>query len=257
MAQESPRPFGCHMITLFPGFFYSPLGASILGRAIAAGLLKVGLWDVRDFATDRHRITDDTPYGGGAGMVMKPDPIVHALEAAEAASLRAGQGRPWRVALSPCGRPFDQRAAQRLAQHTSLSLLCGRYEGMDERALAFVDEEISLGDFVLTGGEPAALALLDAVIRLVPGVLGNTASAQDESFGQGLLEYPQYTRPAVFRGEPVPEVLLSGDHGRIAAWRRAQALLRTRARRPDLFDQYPLSAAERRLLEAHAPGESR
>lgn len=249
---DAERPFACHFLTLFPEFFYSGLGTSILGRAIASRRLAVTSWDIRDFATDRNRITDDTPYGGGAGMVMKVGPLVRAMEAAEQASLQAGHGRPWRVALTPAGKPFDQACARRLAQKGALSLLCGRYEGMDERALERVDEEVSLGDFILTGGEPAALVILDAVSRLVPGVLGNVASAQDESFGQGLLEYPQYTRPLSFRGQEVPQVLRSGDHGRIHRWRRAQALLRTQKRRPDLFARYEMTRADHKALKEFA-----
>lgn len=240
------------VLTLFPDFFRSPLETSILGRAVEDGSLLVEPINIRDYADGKHRVTDDTPYGGGAGMVMKPDPIVRALEAAEAASLAQGAGRPWRIALTPAGQPFRQADARRLAALPSLSLLCGRYEGIDERAMDEIDEQLSLGDFVLTGGEVAALAIIDAVARLLPGVLGNQESPEDESFGQGVLEYPQYTRPAVFRGRPVPDILRSGDHGRIARWRRQQALLRTRARRPDLFAALELSRDDLRLLaEAH------
>jgi tRNA (guanine37-N1)-methyltransferase len=239
-------------LTLFPDFFRSPLETSILGRAVEDGSLVVEPINIRDHADGKHRVTDDTPYGGGAGMVMKPDPIVRALEAAEAASLAQGAGRPWRIALTPAGQPFRQADARRLAALPSISLLCGRYEGIDERAMDEIDEQLSLGDFVLTGGEVAALAIIDAVARLLPGVLGNQESPEDESFGQGVLEYPQYTRPAVFRGRPVPDILRSGDHGRIARWRRQQALLRTRARRPDLFAALELSRDDLRLLaEAH------
>lgn len=240
------------VLTLFPDFFRSPLETSILGRAVEDGSLVVEPINIRDHADGKHRVTDDTPYGGGAGMVMKPDPIVRALEAAEAASLAQGAGRPWRIALTPAGQPFRQADARRLAALPSISLLCGRYEGIDERAMDEIDEQLSLGDFVLTGGEVAALAIIDAVARLLPGVLGNQESPEDESFGQGVLEYPQYTRPAVFRGRPVPDILRSGDHGRIARWRRQQALLRTRARRPDLFAALELSRDDLRLLaEAH------
>lgn len=240
------------VLTLFPDFFRSPLETSILGRAVEDGSLLVEPINIRDYADGKHRVTDDTPYGGGAGMVMKPDPIVRALEAAEAASLAQGAGRPWRIALTPAGQPFRQADARRLAALPSISLLCGRYEGIDERAMDEIDEQLSLGDFVLTGGEVAALAIIDAVARLLPGVLGNQESPEDESFGQGVLEYPQYTRPAVFRGRPVPDILRSGDHGRIARWRRQQALLRTQARRPDLFAALELSRDDLRLLaEAH------
>ncbi len=246
---ERTGPWVCNILTLFPEFFFSPLGTSILGRARAAGLIKVEPWDIRAFAQGRHQITDDTPYGGGAGMVMKAEPILRAFEAAEEASLSSGGARPRRVVMTPGGRTMNHDQAQRFARLPALSLLCGRYEGIDERVMPHVDEQISLGDFVLTGGEPAALAIIDAAARFVPGVLGNKSSAEDESFGQGLLEYPQYTRPPVLRGAAVPSVLRSGDHGRIAKWRRAQALLRTRDRRPDLYAALTLTKQDRRLLK--------
>src|SRR5262249_33141294 len=201
--------------------------------------------DIREFAAGKHRVTDDVPYGGGAGRVVKPEPLVGAIEAARAALPGA------RVALlSPQGRRFDQRKAEELAVCEQLVLVCGRYEGVDERVLAYVDEELSLGDFVLQGGEVAALAVIEAAARLVPGVLGNEESAASESFAREmLLEGPQYTRPPEFRGAAVPEVLLSGDHARIARWRRRNALLRTRERRPDLFEKLRLSPEDLRLLE--------
>jgi tRNA (guanine37-N1)-methyltransferase len=221
------------ILTLFPRMVAAPLEESILGKARAKGLLRVRVTDIRDFAEGRHRVTDDVPYGGGAGMVMKPEPLVAAIEAAKE---REPQARV--VLLSPQGRRFDQDKALELSQMPALVLVCGRYEGVDERVLRWVDEELSLGDFVLTGGELAALAVVDAVARLLPGVLGNELSAQSESFaGEGLLEGPQYTRPPEFRGLRVPEVLLSGDHARIAGWRREQAMARTRERRPDLLEQ--------------------
>jgi tRNA (guanine37-N1)-methyltransferase len=224
------------VLTLFPRMIEAPLEESILGKARAAGLLRVTVTDIRSFAEGKHRVTDDVPYGGGAGMVMKPEPLVAAIEAAKA---REPSARV--LLLSPQGRRFDQRAAQELVAQGNLILVCGRYEGVDERVLKFVDEEISLGDFVLTGGEFAALAVIDAAARLVPGVLGNADSAASESFsGEGLLEGPQYTRPPEFRGLKVPDVLLSGDHAKIAAWRREQALLRTRDRRPDLLSSKAL-----------------
>jgi tRNA (guanine37-N1)-methyltransferase len=219
------------VLTLFPRMIAAPLDESILGRAREKGLLRVQVTDIREFAEGKHRVTDDVPYGGGAGMVMKPEPLVAAIEAAKA---REPSARV--VLMSPQGRRFDQRAAHELLLREKLILVCGRYEGVDERVLDWVDEEISLGDFVITGGEFAALAVVDAVARLLPGVLGNADSPIEESFaGEGLLEGPQYTRPPEFRGRKVPEVLLSGDHAKIAAWRREQALLRTRARRPDLL----------------------
>jgi tRNA (guanine37-N1)-methyltransferase len=221
------------ILTLFPRMVASPLEESILGKARARGLLRVQVTDIRDFAGGKHRVTDDVPYGGGAGMVMKPEPLVAAIEAAKE---REPQARV--VLMSPQGRRFDQEKALELSQSAALVLVCGRYEGVDERVMGWVDEELSLGDFVLTGGELAALAVVDAVARLLPGVLGNELSAQSESFaGEGLLEGPQYTRPPEFRGLRVPEVLLSGDHARIAGWRREQAMARTRERRPDLLGQ--------------------
>jgi tRNA (guanine37-N1)-methyltransferase len=233
-----------HVITLFPEMFGSPLGASIPERAQRKGLLRIFSWNLRDFAAGRHRVTDDTPYGGGQGMVMKPEPIVAAIEAV-CDSMRA----PWRVLLGPEGRRFDQHAAARLARCEDLVLVCGRYEGVDERAKAFVDEEISIGDYVLTGGEIPALVIIDTVARLLPGVLGNADSPADESFSTGLLEYPQYTRPEEFRGLKVPGVLLSGDHGAVATWRRRESLRRTLERRPDLLEHAPLSDDDRRILE--------
>jgi tRNA (guanine37-N1)-methyltransferase len=218
------------VLTLFPRMIAAPIDESILGKAREKGLLRVEVTDIREFAAGKHRVTDDVPYGGGAGMVMKPEPLVGAIEAA-----RARQPGAHVVLLSPQGQPFTQRKAQELVAREKLVLVCGRYEGVDERVLEWIDEELSLGDFVLAGGEFAALAVIDAVARLVPGVLGNAESAVQESFSAGLLEGPQYTRPPEFRGRKVPEVLLSGDHAKIANWRREQAEERTRRRRPDLF----------------------
>lgn len=227
------------VLTLFPRLCAAPLEESILGKAREKGLLRVRVTDIREYADGKHRVTDDVPYGGGAGMVMKPEPLVAAIEAARA---REPQARV--ILMSPQGRRFTQTVAQELSRAQSLILVCGRYEGVDERVLEWVDEELSLGDFVLTGGELAALAVIDAVARLMPGVLGNADSAQYESFtGEGLLEGPQYTRPPEFRGRRVPEILLSGDHARIAAWRHDQASLRTQARRPDLLGKH-LTKAE-------------
>jgi tRNA (guanine37-N1)-methyltransferase len=235
------------VLTLFPRMVAAPLAESILGKAQEKGLLRARVTDIRDFAEGRHRVTDDTPYGGGAGMVMKPEPLVAAIEAA-----RASCQKPHVVLMSPQGARFDQKKAGELAARGELILVCGRYEGVDERVLRYVDEELSLGDFVLTGGEFAALAVIDAAARLVPGVLGNDQSAAQESFSSPAaraLEGPQYTRPPEFRGEKVPEPLLSGDHARIARWRRREALLRTLQRRPDLFSALQLSKEDRALLQ--------
>lgn len=231
------------VFTIFPGFFDSPLSASLLGRARERGLLDIRLHDPRDWTTDRHRAVDDTPFGGGAGMVMMPEPLFAAVEA-------VAPPRPLFL-LSAAGRPFDQTVAGELAALDGFSLLCGRYEGVDQRvADHLVDGELSIGDVVLAGGEAASLIVVEAVARLVPFVLGNDASATDESFSDGILEYPQYTRPATFRDWPVPPILLSGDHGRIARWRRAQALRRTLDRRPDLIDaRGGLTPADQALLE--------
>jgi tRNA (guanine37-N1)-methyltransferase len=229
------------VFTIFPTYFESPLRASLLGRARDAGLLDVRLHDPRDFTTDNHRSVDDSPFGGGVGMVMRPEPLFAAFEA-------SGAPRPL-VLLSAAGGPFDQATARGLAEGAGFSLLCGRYEGVDQRVADHLcDEELSVGDYVLAGGEAAALVVIDAVARLVPGVMGNEQSARDESFGHGLLEFPQFTRPAAFRGWEVPEVLRTGDHARIARWRRAQALSRTLARRPDLLGGRELTEEERALL---------
>ncbi len=233
------------ILTLFPAMLESPLSESLMGKARASGLVEVRFRDIREYASGKHRVCDDAPYGGGAGMVMKPEPLVAAVEAARAEATNAAHV----ILLSPQGRVFDQARARELADREHLVLVCGRYEGVDERVRDFVDEEISAGDYVLSGGEPAAWVLMDAVARLVPGVLGNEASAAADSFSEGLLEHPQYTRPPEFRGKKVPEVLLSGDHAKVATWRRKQALLRTRDRRPDLFLGLDLTEADRRLLK--------
>ena len=229
------------VFSIFPEYLAGPLGLSLLGRARERGLLDVRVHDPRDWAADRHRSVDDTPFGGGAGMVMMPEPLFAAVEATV-------PPRPL-LLLSASGRRFDQTAARELAASGGFSLLCGRYEGVDQRVADHLcDGELSVGDFVLAGGEAAALVVVEAVTRLVPGVMGNDESASDESFTDGLLEYPQYTRPAEFRGHGVPDVLRSGDHSRIARWRRARALERTLERRPDLL-HHPLDAADRALLE--------
>lgn len=233
------------VLTLFPRMVEGPLSESILGKAREKGLVDVAVTDVRDFASGKHRITDDSPYGGGAGMVMKVEPLVAAIEAARARRQGARV-----VLMDPRGRTLDQQVVRELYGRKSLVLVCGRYEGVDERVRRYVDEELSLGDFILTGGELAALTVIDAVSRLEPGVLGNEASPGDESFEQGLLEFPQYTRPPEFRGEKVPDVLLSGDHAKVARWRRAMSLRTTRDRRPDLFAKRALSDEDARLLES-------
>lgn len=229
------------VLTLFPEFFTGPLEASLLGRARQAGLVETAVHDLRDWATDRHRTVDALPYGGGAGMVLKPEPFFAAVDALYGGSAQ----RPRTVVLTPRGQPLAQRLVAELAVEPALLVLCGRYEGIDERVhAALATDEVSLGDFVLAGGEVAACALIEAVARLVPGVMGNEASAADESFAAGLLEYPQYTRPLEHRGMRVPEVLLSGDHGRVAAWRHEQALARTRAVRPDLYAAWQRAGGE-------------
>ena len=230
------------IFTILPGLLEAPLAGSLLGKARQRGVVDVRVHDLRQFTADVHRSVDDAPFGGGAGMVLLPEPIFDAVEATE-------PPRPL-LLLGPAGRRFDQRVAEELAASPGFSLLCGRYEGVDERVRQhLVDGELSVGDYVLAGGEAAAWAVVEAVTRLLPGVMGNDASADDESFTAGLLEYPQYTRPATFRGWDVPEVLRSGDHGRIARWRRAQALARSLALRPDLVDaRGGLTDDDRRLL---------
>jgi tRNA (guanine37-N1)-methyltransferase len=238
-------PVRIDVFTIFPGLVTGFAAESILGRAQESGRLDLRCHDLRAHTTDVHRTVDDAPFGGGAGMVMKPEPIFAAVEA-------AAPPRPL-LLLGPGGRRFDQAMARALAAGAGFSLLCGRYEGVDHRVREhLVDGELSIGDFVLSGGEVAALVVVEAVARLVPGVMGNDESADRESFGaDGLLEEPQYTRPAVFRGWEVPDILRSGDHGRIARWRRAQALHRTLSARPDLLDE--LDESDRALLADHPP----
>jgi tRNA (guanine37-N1)-methyltransferase len=236
------------VVTLFPDMFTSVLSASLLGRAVAAGAVAVHLTDPRDFTSDRHRSVDDAPYGGGAGMVMRPEPLAAAIEHAVTA-----RGPALRVLLCPSGAPLSQATVRRYAALPRLLLVCGRYEGFDERVRACVDEELSLGDYVLTGGELAAMVVIDAVARRLPGVLGNQESALDESFEVGLLEHPQFTRPPEWRGQPVPSALVSGNHERVRRWRRRESLLRTRSRRPDLFARLALSAEDSALLDGEEP----
>ncbi len=231
------------VITIFPEVFPGPLGASMIGRAIERGLLDVHLHDLRDWTHDKHRTVDDYSFGGGPGMVMKPEPIFEAVEAVQGQS----EEPAFVVFFSPAGRRFDQSVAEDLSSKPRLLFVCGRYEGIDERTLALADLELSIGDYVLTGGELPALVVIDAAARLLPGVLGKEQSAADESFSEGLLEYPQYTRPQVYRGMEIPEVLASGDHGRIAAWRREQSVRRTARVRPDLLRHARLTAEEQRI----------
>jgi tRNA (guanine37-N1)-methyltransferase len=217
------------VLTLFPDIFPGPLGASLAGKALQAGVWSLDAVDIRTFAADKHRTVDDTPAGGGPGMVMKPDVLGRAIDAT------ATDERP-RLLLSPRGLPLTQARVETLARGVGVVLVCGRFEGVDERVIAARSiEEVSIGDYVLSGGEIAAMALIDACVRLLPGVMGAAASGAEESFADGLLEYPQYTRPQLWEGRPIPDVLLSGDHGRIAAWRRAEAERLTRERRPDLW----------------------
>jgi tRNA (guanine37-N1)-methyltransferase len=229
------------IVTLFPELFDTFLATSFVGRAIERGLLTARRRSPREFGLGNHRSVDDTPYGGGSGMVMRVDVLVACLESLDQTADAAGEPRARRVLLTPQGAPLVQATVERLAALPAMMLVCGRYEGFDDRVRSFVDEEASLGDFVLTGGEVAAMAIIEACIRLVPGVLGNQASTRDESHSpvsHGLLEYPQFTRPAEFRGMTVPEPLASGHHAMIERWRRLQAEERTRERRPDLFERY-------------------
>ena len=218
------------ILTLFPDMFPGPLGVSLAGKALASGLWALEARDIRDSATDRHRSVDDTPAGGGPGMVLRADVLAAAIDAAD-----IGQARP-RLLMSPRGRPLTQSLVMELAAGSGPLIVCGRFEGIDERVIAARKlEEVSIGDYVLSGGEIAAMALIDACVRLLPGVMGKQVSGADESFSEGLLEYPQYTRPQEFEGRPIPEILISGDHAKVAAWRKAEAEAMTRARRPDLW----------------------
>lgn len=233
------------IVSIFPEMFEPVLKVSITGRAITKGALIVRPHNLRDYTTDRHLTTDDTPYGGGSGMVMILDPLVRSISAIE-----AEHGRARKIVLAPTGKPLTQKLVRELAEEEHLILLCGRYEGLDERIHHYVDDEISIGDFVLTGGELPAMVLVDALARLIPGVLHNENSSEDESFESGLLEYPQYSRPAESDGYAVPAVLLSGNHEQIRRWRRQQSLIRTRDRRPDLFSAVNLTDEDRRLIAA-------
>lgn len=232
------------ILTLFPSMFAGPLTESILKRAVEKGLLEFHLHNIRDYAFDKHKVVDDSPYGGGSGMVMKVEPLAACLE-----KVKAGRPQAKVILTSPRGKVFDHGAARSLAREEEIVIICGRYEGIDERVLQlFVDDEFSLGDFVLTGGELAAMVMVDSIARFIPGVLGCAASAEADSFTNGLLEYPQYTRPAEFRGLKVPEVLLSGNHLEVNRWRRRKALEKTYQMRPDLLKEAMLDEEDMRYL---------
>ncbi len=234
----------CDVLTLFPDILTACLDESILKRAREKELLEVNLCNIRDFTTDTHRTVDDSPFGGGAGMVFKPEPIFRAMD------FLGEDGEPRKVVLlSPQGRPFNQSMAEEYAREEKrFVFICGRYEGIDERVKALVDEEVSIGDYVMTGGELAALVIIDAVTRLIPGVLGDERSIENESFSWGVLDYPHYTRPREYRGMNVPQVLLSGDHEKIWCWRRKEALRKTREVRPDLIEKTGLSEIDKKIL---------
>ena len=233
------KPWTAWVLTLFPEMFPGPLGLALAGKALTEGRWALTAIDIRDFADDKHKTVDDAPFGGGPGMVMRPDVLARAIDAATAQADAAGAGAAPLIYLSPRGRPLERARAHALAAGPGAILICGRYEGIDQRVLeARPIEEVSLGDFVLSGGEPAAIALLDAVVRLLPGVVGEAESLNDESFADGLLEYPQYTRPRDWHGRLVPDVLVSGHHEKIVEWRRAEAERITAARRTDLWQRY-------------------
>ena len=233
-----------HILTLFPEMFAGVFSLGVTGRAVESGILDVKLYNIRDYATDRHRTVDDAPYGGGAGMVMKVEPIASCIEAA-----RKNAPDARLLLASPGGKPFDQSMAAELAAECEVFILCGRYEGIDERIYKHIDMEISLGDFVLTGGEMACIPVVDSILRLVPGVLSSSESFTEESFYSGTLEYPHYTRPSVFEGDAVPEVLLSGHHENVRKWRRAMSLSITKELRPDLFEKLELTAEDIKILK--------
>ncbi|MBI5199430.1 MAG: tRNA (guanosine(37)-N1)-methyltransferase TrmD [Nitrospirae bacterium] len=235
----------CDVLTLFPKVIKTILSESILKRAIDKGILDIKVYNIRDFTEDRHHVVDDYPYGGGAGMVLKPEPIFRAID-----SLKKIEEERLIIFLSPQGKTFKQKIAERLSKESRrLTFICGHYEGIDERVRAIVDEELSLGDYVLTGGELAAMIVIEASVRLIPGVLGDERSALEDSFSEGLLDFPHYTRPSEFRGMKVPEVLLSGNHEEVRIWRRRESLRRTLEKRPDLLERANLSEEDKKLLE--------
>jgi tRNA (guanine37-N1)-methyltransferase len=237
------------ILTLFPQMFVEPFSFGIFQRAVDNGLVNLRVHNIRDYTHDKHNVVDDYPYGGGSGMVMKPEPIFEAVDAIKTGLNDSASDVPV-ILLSPQGRLFTQPIAQELSRHDHLILICGHYEGVDERVSQYLaTDEISIGDYVLTGGEIPAMVVIDAVVRLLPGVLGSEESRQEDSHAYGLLEYPQYTRPAEYRGMSVPEVLLSGNHARIARWRREQIIRRTLERRPDLLDKAKLSLEDKKIAE--------
>lgn len=244
------------IFTLFPQMFEGVFSHSIIQRAQAMGHAEISLHNIRDYALDKHQVTDDTPYGGGGGMIMKPDPIFHAVEGvldyevpAEGYTVNPEAGHPPIILLSPQGRVFTQSVAQELMQYPRLMFVCGRYEGVDERVVKYLaTDQISVGDYVLSGGEIPTMTIVDALIRLIPGVLGDPNATANDSHATGLLEYPHYTRPAEFKGHGIPEILTSGDHGKVDRWRREQAIRRTLADRPDLLETAPLTDADRKFL---------
>ncbi|MCK4697596.1 MAG: tRNA (guanosine(37)-N1)-methyltransferase TrmD [Dehalococcoidia bacterium] len=243
-----------HILTLFPNMFTGPFSESIIKRAQDRGLVEIAIHNIRDYTADRHHVVDDSPYGGGPGMVLKPEPLFEAVvaiksERGECVESERGESELPVLLLTPQGRLFDQRAAEELAEYEEMILICGHYEGVDERVREhLVTDEISIGDYILSGGELAAMVVVDALVRQLPGALGSGESVGEDSHSSGLLEYPQYTRPQSFRGWEVPEVLLSGNHAAIARWRREQSLRRTIRRRPDLLERAALSDEERRLV---------
>ena len=242
-----------HVLTIFPGMFDGPLSESIIARALERGLVEVSLHDIREYATDKHRSVDDYPYGGGYGMVMKPEPIISAVKGVKAKA-RLADTTPV-VLLTPQGTRLTQPIVERLGAHEDIVLICGRYEGVDERVTESLDaREISIGDYVLSGGELGAMVVIDAITRLIPGAVGSIESTQDDSFSTGLLQFPQYTRPAVYEGMETPEVLLSGNHGEIERWRRRESLRRTLERRPDLLEGAELTDGEREYIEGLRDG---
>lgn len=244
------------ILSLFPQIFKEPFNTGIFQRAVANGLIEVNICNIRDYTHDKHHIVDDYPYGGGAGMVLKPEPIFEAVEQIKKEAATEEEELSI-ILLTPQGRPFSQTIARELSHYRHLILICGHYEGIDERVHQHLaTDEISIGDYVLSGGEPAAIVVVDAVVRLLPGVLGSEDSLKDDSHTDGLLEYPQYTRPAVFREWPVPDILLSGNHAQIARWRREQAIIRTLKRRPELLDKAKLNSEERQLVNLVTEGRS-